>query len=88
MGNYAEAMPILRDVVESNERALGMEHPTVASSLHNLALLLWRMGRSEEAIPYQARAVKIRELRGETEKAAQYQGELDDLKSRHVFPYA
>ncbi|CAN0593107.1 unnamed protein product, partial [Laminaria digitata] len=39
-GNYAEAGPLYERSLAVREKALGPEHPSVAESLNNLALLL------------------------------------------------
>ena len=41
------------------EKALGLEHPTVATALENYALLLREMGRPKEAGQLEARASAI-----------------------------
>jgi len=46
------------------EKALGSEHPNVATVLENYAILLGSMGRAEEAEPLKARARAIRAKRG------------------------
>ncbi|CAN0589164.1 unnamed protein product, partial [Laminaria digitata] len=38
--NYAEAGPLYKRSLAIKEKALGPEHPSVATSLNNLALLL------------------------------------------------
>ena len=86
-GRYTDAEPLYQRSLEIRKKSLGEDHPDVATSLNNLALLLWRMGRLEEAVPYQERATKIHELRGETDKAAEYQRELDGLKAGNDFPF-
>ena len=45
------------------------------------------MNRLDEAIPYQERATAIWERRGDAEKLAEYQRELDGLKAGEKFPY-
>ena len=42
------------------EKALGPEHPDLATCLENYALCLSKMGRSQEAEPLEARAKAIR----------------------------
>ncbi|CAN0560911.1 unnamed protein product, partial [Laminaria digitata] len=39
-GNYAEAGPLYKRTLAIYEKALGPEHPSVATSLNNLAVLL------------------------------------------------
>jgi len=58
---YAEAEPLYRRALEIVEKALGPEHPDVAASLNNLALLYHRQGRYAEAEPLYRRALEIRE---------------------------
>lgn len=41
-GNYDEAEPLFTRALAIREKALGPEHPDVASSLNNLAVLLNR----------------------------------------------
>jgi Tfp pilus assembly protein PilF len=43
------------------ELVLGTEHPSTATSLNNLGLLLKTQGAYEEARPYYERALAIRE---------------------------
>ncbi|CAN0586625.1 unnamed protein product, partial [Laminaria digitata] len=38
-GNYAEAGPLYKRLLAIDEKALGPEHPSVARSLNNLAVL-------------------------------------------------
>ena len=73
--------------IEIGEKTLGPNHPDLATWLNNLALLLWKMDRLEEAIPYQERATAIRERRDEAEKLAEYRRELEGLKARSKYPY-
>ena len=39
MGRYAEAEPLYRRSLEIREKQLGADHPDVATSLNNLAVL-------------------------------------------------
>jgi len=43
------------------ERELGRDHPTTATSLNNLAVLYFSMGRYEDAMPLYERSLGIRE---------------------------
>ncbi len=43
------------------EKALGTEHPNVATSLENYAALLRKMNREADAVQMEARAKAIRE---------------------------
>jgi tetratricopeptide (TPR) repeat protein len=87
-GKYDEAVPlyqqslaIMRKVCavhltassrDHSCKVLGEEHPAVATSLNNLAVLLWKTGRSEEAnvAGRQALAIATRAL-GPSHRATQ-----------------
>jgi len=43
------------------EKALGLDHPHVATSLNNLAELYRTQGKNEEALPLLQRSLAIRE---------------------------
>lgn len=58
---YAEAEPLYQRSLEITEQALGGNHPSVATTLNNMALLYESQGRYEEAEPLLHRAMKIRE---------------------------
>ena len=60
-GKYAEATPLARESLALREKALGKDHPDVALSLNNLALLLQDQGAYAEARPLHDRALAIRE---------------------------
>jgi hypothetical protein len=57
---YAEAEPLFKRALAILEKALGPEHPNVATVLENRASLLRNMGRPEEAPALEARAMAIR----------------------------
>ncbi len=59
-GRYAEAEPHYRRALAIVEKALGPEHPAVATSLENYAGLLRKTGRTEEAAGMEDRAQAIR----------------------------
>ena len=61
MGQYADAEPLFRRALAIDEKALGKDHPDVASSLNNLALLLYSQGKYGEAEPLYRRALGIYE---------------------------
>ena len=61
MGQYADAEPLFRRALAIDEKALGKDHPDVASSLNNLALLLYSQGKYGEAEPLYRRALAIYE---------------------------
>ncbi|WP_414756479.1 CHAT domain-containing protein, partial [Anabaena sp. CCY 9910] len=59
-GRYAEAEPLFHQALEMRKRLLGQEHPDVATSLNNLALLYNRQGRYAEAEPLFHQALEMR----------------------------
>ncbi len=59
-GQYAKAQPFYQRALAIQEKALGADHPNVATSLENFASLLRAFGRPEEAEPLEARAKVIR----------------------------
>lgn len=60
-GRYSEAQPLHEQALAIRERALGPEHPDVATSLSNLATVHFHRGRDTEALPLYERALAIRE---------------------------
>ena len=56
-----EAEPLYLQALELTKRLLGEEHPHVATSLNNLALLYKSQGRYSEAEPLYLQALEIRE---------------------------
>ncbi len=68
-GRYAEAEPLYKRSLAIREKALGPEHPNVATSLENYANLLRETGRTaEEAGKMEARAKTIRDKRAKEDK--------------------
>ena len=61
-GQYSKAEPCYLRALEISEKALGSEHPDVATSLNNLALLYTDRGKYAEAEPLLRRALAIREM--------------------------
>ncbi|NEO70695.1 MAG: tetratricopeptide repeat protein [Moorea sp. SIO3H5] len=59
-GAYEEALPWLEQCKELTRNRLGSEHPAVATSLNNLALLYYRQGRYCEAEPLFVQALEMR----------------------------
>src|SRR5207248_2122813 len=53
----AEAEPLMRRALATDERSLGAEHPKVATDLNNLAQLLQATNRLAEAEPLMRRAL-------------------------------
>lgn len=60
-GRYTEAEPLHERALAIGERAVGPDHPDVAMSLNNLAVVRWQQGRYVEAEPLYERALTIRE---------------------------
>ena len=60
-GRYAEAEPLYKRALAIDEKALGPDHPDVATALNNLAGLYDDQGRYAEAEPLYKRALAIRE---------------------------
>ena len=59
-GEYGRALPLYERSLKIKEKALGPEHPNVATSLNNFVSLLEQMGRRAEAKKMKARAQAIR----------------------------
>ncbi|MEH2026330.1 tetratricopeptide repeat protein [Nostoc sp.] len=65
-GLYDQALPWYEQCVEVTKKRLGEEHPNVAQSLNNLALLYYSQGRYSEAEPLLQQALELlRRLLGE-----------------------
>jgi CHAT domain-containing protein/Flp pilus assembly protein TadD len=60
-GKYAEAIPLAQRALAIREKALGPDHPDVATSLNSVALLYDNLGRDADAEPLYKRALAIRE---------------------------
>jgi CHAT domain-containing protein/tetratricopeptide (TPR) repeat protein len=60
-GRYAEAIPLVQQALAIYEKALGPDHPDVATAVNNLALLYDKQGRTAEAEPLYKRALPIYE---------------------------
>ncbi len=59
-GRYGEAEPLHKRALAIMEKALGPEHPNVATSLENYAKLLRKTERDAEAEELEARGKAIR----------------------------
>jgi tetratricopeptide (TPR) repeat protein len=59
-GRYDEAEPLYKRDLAITEKALGPDHPHVATTLENYALLLRQIERDAEAAKMEARAKAIR----------------------------
>jgi tetratricopeptide (TPR) repeat protein len=73
-GQYAQAQPLYTRALAIREKALGPDHPAVATSLENYAALLRAIQRDTEAEKLEARAQAIRA------KHAQQNKEVDSGK--------
>ncbi len=60
-GHYPEAESLFRSALAISEKALGTDHPSVATSLNNLGLLLYHQGKYAEAEPLYRRSLAISE---------------------------
>ena len=58
-GRYGEAEPLYQEALAMRKRLLGDEHPDVATSLNNLALLYNNQGRYGEAEPLYQEALAM-----------------------------
>ena len=58
---YQEAEPLLQCSLAIKERTLGLDHPSVATTLNNLVELYRSQGRYEEAEPLYQRSLAIKE---------------------------
>jgi len=61
MGLYPSALPFEKRALKIDEKALGPDHPNVATDLNNLAVLYYEQGKYAEALPLYQRALKIDE---------------------------
>jgi tetratricopeptide (TPR) repeat protein len=59
-GKYPYAEPLFRRALAISEKALGRNHPNVATSLENLAQLYREIGHADKAKPLATRAAAIR----------------------------
>ena len=62
-GNYTKAEPLYKRSLDILEKALGPNHPDVATSLENLAELYRATNRSAEAKKLDGRAKNIRAIK-------------------------
>ena len=60
-GKHAEAEPLFKQALAIWEKAVGPDHPNVATILNNLAEVYRAQGKYDEAEPLQKRALTIRE---------------------------
>ena len=86
-GRYAESYAAVQESLRLKEQILGAEHPDVAISLGNLAYVLSKLDRIEEALTYSERAVAIDEKmlgidHPETARQLENRAELLNLAGR------
>ena len=62
-GKYEQAEPLYKRSLAIVEKALGPDHPNVATSLENLATLYRATKRDEEAEKLEQRATAIRTIK-------------------------
>ncbi|MGI2905139.1 tetratricopeptide repeat protein [Tolypothrix sp. VBCCA 56010] len=60
-GKYTQAIPLAERALEITEKVLGKEHPDVAESLNNLAVLYQEQGSYQKAEPLFVRSLAIYE---------------------------
>lgn len=60
LGRYQDAIGRQREAVAIFEMTLGPEHPSTATALNQLAVILLRLARYDEAGPLVERALNIR----------------------------
>ena len=60
-GRYDDVEPLFERSLAINEKALGPEHPSVASTMNKLAALYRDQDRYAEAEPLYKRTISIRE---------------------------
>jgi tetratricopeptide (TPR) repeat protein len=60
-GNYGKAEPLLVRALAIREKVLGKEHPSVATSLNNLATLYWGKGDITRATDFFTRGLAVEE---------------------------
>ncbi len=62
-GEYDHGVVVAKKALDMAEKALGPNHPDVATSLENIALLYRKTGRDREAESLEARAAGIRKMK-------------------------
>jgi CHAT domain-containing protein len=61
MGDPAKALPHYERALAIYEKSLGLEHPDIARSLNNMALIYFSMEDHAKALPFNERALSIHE---------------------------
>ncbi len=62
-GNYAKAVVLAHKALEVAQSNVGPDHPSVATSLENLAVLYRATKRDKEALELEKRAARIRAIK-------------------------
>ncbi|MDW8373922.1 MAG: CHAT domain-containing protein, partial [Planctomycetota bacterium] len=86
MGEYARALPLYERSLAILEKALGAEHPDVATSLNNLAELYGVMGENAKAQPLFERSLAIASRAGSPETIWRAQSGLREVLARQGRP--
>lgn len=60
-GKFDKALVLAKRVAEIREKALGVDHPSVATSLYNVAILLLAKGKYDDAAQFLQRVIEIKE---------------------------
>ena len=82
-GQYAEAEPLLQSALVLRQQLLGGEHPDVATSLNNLAVLALKQRRYKEAEDFLLKALNLyKQSLGE--EHVEYATSLDNLGSAYL----
>jgi hypothetical protein len=81
-GHYPDAEQLIRQTVDARRRILGMDNPDTSNSTYDLACVLARESRADEALSLLQAAVD----HGLTAKTALAIPENADLKSLHRDP--
>ena len=50
-GDYERALPLYKKALEIEEKALGENHPDIATTLNNIAILYQKIGDYDRALP-------------------------------------
>lgn len=60
-GKFEKALVLAKRVAEIREKALGVDHPSVATSLYNVAIVLLAKGKYDDAEQFLQRVIEIKE---------------------------
>ena len=83
-GKLDEAEPLFKESLAIKKKVFGDEHPSVATGLNNLALLLYHQQKYNEAKTYMEQALNIRAkvLGPDHPKTKSVEGSLEVIKKR------